>query len=744
MSCHRFVSPRRRSVRPSYRPTLLELEPRVLMATGVFTYKNDSAHSGLNLTESTLTPANVNPVAFGKLFTNPIDGAVFAQALYMPGVNVPNKGAMNLVFVATEHDSLYAFDADKAGAPVWKDSFINPGAGVTSVPSGEVAGGSLGPEVGITSTPVIDPATNTIYALAFTKEVTGGQVAYVERLHALDVSTGAEKFGGPVMIQVSVAGVGQGSVGGVVAFDASHQNQRPGLLLLNGVIYIASASFNDRTPYHGWVLGYDAHNLQLVSVFNTTPNGGLGGIWQSGASPAADDNGFIYVVSGNGTFDASKDYGDAVIKLSTANKKLTVVDYFAPFNQADLEAKDLDLGSAGALLLPDQPGPFPHLMIVGGKEGRIYLINRDKLGGFSPSGDAIVEEIVGAAKPLFSTPTYFNGVLYTGGIGDTLKAFKLTNGVLSKTAVSQTSTVFSYPGATPSVSANGSANGIVWVVQNSQGQAVLRAYAAGVLSKDIYNSEMVSNRDHIGITSRFVAPTIADGKVFVPTNGGINVFGLLPSDAPLPFGKNGIFVAQAYKDLLGREADPAGLVAWAGALSRGQLTRTQVALSLIQVNPAYQSQIVLQIYYKYLQTTPSSKALASWTAFLMNGGRAEQVIIALVTSLAYFQAHGATNGGFLDGLYMDVLGHGIAGGDKARLDQFLTSGMLTRAQIAAALLSSTEYRKNLVNSTYQQHLRRPADSANLNAWVAAFAAGTRTEQLAAALVGSVEYFNKLP
>ena len=403
---------------------------------------------------------------------------MYAQPLYKFDVVVPGLATLNLVFVATEHDSVYAFNADNAGPPVWHDSFINPAAGVTTVSDGDLNSNSISPEVGITGTPVIDPATNTLYVVAFTKEVSGGITSYVQRLHALDLATGAEKFGGPVTIQATVPGSGQGSSGGLVSFDAFRENQRPGLLLENGVVYISWASFDDHTPYHGWVIGYNAQTLQQVAVFNTTPDGGLGGIWQSGGAPAADAAGNIYVVTGNGTFDANaatapnQDYGDTFLELSSTASGLSVKSYFTPFNQATLDARDEDLGSAGPIVMPSQPGPSPDLLIGAGKEGKVYVLNRDALGGFDPSTDNVVQELPQAITGAFDTPAYFNGQVYFGSSGDSLKAFTLSDGLLSSSPTSQSSVVFGYPGATPSISADGTANAIVWVIQDN-GIAIL-------------------------------------------------------------------------------------------------------------------------------------------------------------------------------------------------------------------------------------------------------------------------------
>src|ERR1700674_2068670 len=336
--------------------------------TDVLTHRNDNMRTGQNTSESVLTPSSVNSTAFGKLLSLPTDGYVYAQPLYKSNVLIPAKGLRNVLFVATEHDSVYAFDANGVTTtPLWHVSFINPSVGITTVPSDDVFINDIVPEIGITGTPVIDPQGGTLYVVAKTKE----NGTYVQRLHALDITTGAEKFGGPAVIQASVPGTGNGSSGGTLPFDPLIENQRAGLLLVNGVVYIAFASHGDIGTYHGWVFGYNAATLQQVAVFNDTPNRLQGGIWQGGNGPAADSSGNVFVISGNGTFDADEegvDFGDSFLKLNAGG--LALVDFFTPFNQASLNANDVDLGSSGPLLLPDQTGTaHPHLVLGAGKDG---------------------------------------------------------------------------------------------------------------------------------------------------------------------------------------------------------------------------------------------------------------------------------------------------------------------------------------------------------------------------------------
>ena len=505
---------------------------RSFAQVGVLTYHNDNARTGQNLQETILTPANVNQTMFGKLYHQRVDGFVYAEPLYVSNVAIPGKGSHNVVYVATEHDSVYAFDADsntgQNAQPLWKTRFA--GRGVRPVPSRDIGCTDLVPEIGITGTPVIDPATATLYVVAKTKE----NHSYVQRLHALDIQTGQEKLGGPVVISASVPGSGDGNNGGVVSFDPLLQNQRAGLLLTNGVVYVAWGSHCDINPYHGWVMGFDAATLRLVATFNSTPDGGLGGIWQGGAGPAADSGGNIYFGTGNGTFDADSggaDFGDSLLKLSPSGGFM-VSDYFTPTNQDALNGGDIDFGSSGALLLPDQLGAHPHLVVACGKEGKLYLIDRDNMGHFNPLDDSqIVESIPGAVNSCFGGPAYWNGRVYYGGAGDTLKAFTLSGGLLSTTAESASNAAFGYPGVSPSISANGTANGIVWALERSSSghvpSVVLHAYNATDLSQELYNSGQVAHRDLAGPSVKFVPPMVANGKVYVAAHRRISVYGLL-------------------------------------------------------------------------------------------------------------------------------------------------------------------------------------------------------------------------
>jgi Chitobiase/beta-hexosaminidase C-terminal domain/Bacterial lectin len=455
-------------------------------------------------------------------------------------VAITNRGTHNVVFVATEHDSVYAFDADSnAGGnamPLWQVSFINPSAGVTTVPNGDVNSQNIAPEIGITSTPVIDPVTQTIYVEAKTKEVSGANTSYVHRLHALDLGSGAEKFGGPVVIQPTVNGTGDGNDGaGHVPFNGLRHVNRPGLLLLNGVVYLAYGSHGDNGPYHGWLLGFNALTLQPQGVYNTTPNGGLGAFWQAGDAPASDASNNIYCLTGNGVYDGptNADYGDSFLRLAPIGTNLVLGDYFTPYNQLDLANGDTDLGSGGVMLLPDSVGSaaHPHLMVGTGKEGKIYLIDRDNPGRFNSANDSnAVQTVPGAIGSCFSTPAFFNSTLYYLGTGDRLKAFAVSNGTVAATPAAQSVDSFGYPGATPSISANVSSNAIVWALQTDSADAggigILHAYAATNVAVELYNSSQAGSRDVPGGAVKYTVPTVANGKVYVGTASGLAVFGL--------------------------------------------------------------------------------------------------------------------------------------------------------------------------------------------------------------------------
>jgi Abnormal spindle-like microcephaly-assoc'd, ASPM-SPD-2-Hydin len=507
--------------------------------TGTLTQHNDNARTGQNLNETVLSTHNVNSAQFGKLFSYSLDGYVYAQPLYVPNVAIPAQGTHNVIYAVTQHDSAYALDADTKEV-LWQVSFINASSGVTTVPSADTGGTDIVPEIGITSTPVID--NNTIYLVAKTKELISGSYQYFQRLHALDITTGAERANSPVVIQPEVSGIGSGTVSGEIAYSALRQNQRPGLLLLNGVLYIASASHNDTAPFHGWVAAYEESSLQpLAASYMSTPNGAEGGIWQGGAGPAVDENGNIYFATSNGTFDVNSgglDYGDSFIKLNPTSGIATVADSFTPFNQAYMSVHNIDLGSGGVLILPDQPGLFPHLLVGGGKGDTLYLVNRDNMGGYSPTEDQVVQELVNIFPPnavdagIRGVSAFFNGTVYTGAIADHLKTYPLSNGLLSTIPFTSSTHTYYYPGATPAISAHGSSQAVAWVLEtgpySTSSPAVLWAFDAANTGFTLYNSNAIASRDAAGPAVKFVVPTVANGKVYVGGEYELDVYGLLP------------------------------------------------------------------------------------------------------------------------------------------------------------------------------------------------------------------------
>jgi hypothetical protein len=506
-------------------------------AVDVTTYHNDNARTGQNLNETILTPSSVTAANFGKLFVIPVDGKVDAEPLYVSGVTFPS-GTHNALYVATEHDSVYAFDAD-TGLQLWKVSMLMSG----EVPSDDRNCGQVTPEIGITSTPVISRSIGTngaIYVVAMSKDASSN---YFQRMHALDLTTGAELLGGPRDVQATFPGTGAGSNGTNVIFDPKQYEERASLLLLDGVVYTGWSSHCDIQPYTGWVIGYSASSLAQTSVLNITPNGSEGSVWMAGAGLAADSSSNIYFLAANGTFDTTLtpaglpnqgDYGNAFMKLSTTGGMPAVADYFTMFNTGSESAADTDLGSGGALVLPDMTdsaGATRHLAVGAGKDNHIYLVDRDNMGKFDSGANGNYQDLPSALPGgEFAMPAYFNGRLYYGGVNDVIKAFQFTNARLVSPPVWTTSNSFGYPGATPSISANGTANGIVWAAENSN-PAVLYAYDAGDLHP-LYNSNQSGARDQFGAGNKFITPMIANGKVYVGTTNGVGVFGILPTNSP--------------------------------------------------------------------------------------------------------------------------------------------------------------------------------------------------------------------
>jgi hypothetical protein len=500
----------------------------------VLTFHNGPARRGANTAEAILTTANVNQTSFGKLFVSPTDGRVDGQPLYVSSLVVGTQGTHNVLFAVTEHDSVYAFDADH-GSTLWHASMLFRG----ETPSDVRGCGQVSPEIGITSTPVIAPRVGlhgTIFVVAMSKDSSGH---YFQRLHALDITSGAEEFGGPVTIEATFPGTGDNSVNGKVVFDPKMYKERAGLLLANGVVYTTWASHCDIRPYTGWVIAYSATTLKQVSVLNLTPNGNEGAIWGAGAGPAADSLGNIYWLEANGTLDTTLngsafpsrgDFGNSFIKASPSGG-LHVVDYFAMENAVSESAADQDLGSGGEILLPplpDKQGVTRHLAVGAGKDQNIYIVDTANMGKFDPHANHVYQQITGALSGgVFSTPAYFNFQLYYGAPGDYLKAFRFSGGQFSTTPVSKSVMTFPFPGATPSISSNGTSNIIVWAVENTS-PAVLRAFDGTNLSKELYNSTQApNNRDNFGNGNKFMVPTVVHGKVYVGTPTGVAVFGLL-------------------------------------------------------------------------------------------------------------------------------------------------------------------------------------------------------------------------
>lgn len=515
---------------------------------GVFTYHNNLARDGANQQEYALTTSNVKSSSFGKLFSCAVDGEVYAQPLWVANLSI-GGGTHNVIFVATENDSVYAFDADISPChQYWQKSFLS--AGVTTVPPGDTGEtGDINKKIGITGTPVIDPSTKTLYVVAKTKE---GTANYHQRLHALSLTDGSEKFGGPVDITSAITLPGTGDTGdssvgctagsGNVPFCPLRENQRPGLALANGVVYVAWASHGDQQPYHGWVIGFNASTLARVFTYNDSPNGFEGGIWMSGGAPAIDSSDNLYLITGNGDFDGVTDFGDSFLKLSSS---LSLSDWFTPNVQDQLNAQDLDLGSGGAAILVDLPSgsPVQRLLVGGGKglgmAGQIYVLNRDSLGHTNATDSGALQQW-SPGGAIFSTPAFWQNTLYLAGVGQRLQAFSLNTSTskFNTAPSSQSPASFGFPGATPTVSSKGTANGIVWALDTSNngtpngtgtnGPALLHAYDAANLATELWNSSQGTG-NAAGTAVKFVAPTVANGKVYIGTQTEIDVYGLQPN-----------------------------------------------------------------------------------------------------------------------------------------------------------------------------------------------------------------------
>lgn len=519
------------SVNPSTSPS-----PSASSNVDVTTYHYDNLRSGQNVNETTLTTANVSEAKFGLLGSFAVDGKVDAQPLYLSNVAIPNLGNKNVLYVVTEHDSVFAFDADSVNgsttAFLWMKSLLQ--ASETS--SDDRNCNQVTPEIGITSTPVIDRTRNAIYIIAVSKTSTG---TYVHRIHALNLTTGNELFGGPIVITATYPGSGSNSSNGTVTFDPAQYNERAGLLEVGGTIYTTWGSHCDDGPYSSWVMAYSADTLAQTSVLNLVPNGQDGGIWMSGAAPAADASGNIYFIAGNGDFGttlntsgfpANQNCGNCFAKVSSSTP-MTLLDYFTPLNTVAESNGDVDFGSGGPLLLPDVvavSGTTRHLAVGAGKDQNIYVVDRDNMGKFNSTANNIYQEITGQlADGMWSKPSYFNNTVYFAAVTDALKAFPVTSAMLATSPSSQSTVHFGYPGATPAISANGATNGIVWAVENNT-TGVLHAFNATNLATELYNSNQAANSRDQFADNKYITPVVTNGKVYVGTPNSVAVFGLLP------------------------------------------------------------------------------------------------------------------------------------------------------------------------------------------------------------------------
>jgi hypothetical protein len=521
----------------------------------VLTFHNDNSRTGQNLHETQLTPVNVNQLQFGKIAFLPADGKVDAQPLVVSNIQI--NGAMrNVVYIATEHDTVYAYDISSSEL-LWKSSLVVG----DEAPSGSHGCGAVVPEIGATATPVIDRTAGLIYVVAMSTTASGTDI---QRLHALSLISGAEMLNGPVQITGTYSAPGNG---GQLTFVASQYKEKAALLLANGNVYTTWSSHCDGSPYSSWVIAFNASTLQQSQVFNAEPNsppGGYGSFWNSGYGPAADAAGNVYLMTGNGYFDINfdangfpldQDYGNAFLKLAppvAGSSTFTLVDYFTMHNTLDETEVDQDLGAGGGMLLPDvtdSAGQVRHLIVGAGKDTNIYVLDRDNLGKFNADSDSQIWQEISEAFPnnvtdppsgVFGGPSYFNGTVYFAAVGDSLRAYPIQNAKLAIVSGANSAEKFPYPGSIPSISANNSQNGIVWIVSNSATQAVLKAYYANDLSIELYSSDQSSGADAIGPGSKNTPPTIADGRVLVGTQvdstnnptgalNGVAVFGLLPA-----------------------------------------------------------------------------------------------------------------------------------------------------------------------------------------------------------------------
>lgn len=502
-----------------------------LKAQNVTTGGYDLSRTNADLSETILSPATVRPSGFGRLFTLSVDGQIYAQPLYMQNVAIAGQ-SRNVVFVATEHNSVYAFDADAAGPPLWTVN-LGPSVPSTSYDTADGPYRDIAPEIGILGTPVIDPSTGTLYVVAATFE----NGSYYHRLHALDITSGSERFGAPVLITAQVNGTGESSTGGLISFDSLQHIQRPALLLLNGVVYVGFGSHGDGIPWHGWLMGYNASNVQIqTAVFMSTANGWGGALWQSGRGPSADSQGNIYAVTSNGDSDDVVDFSDAVLRLNPAN--LAIQDWFAPSDQQSIDEDDEDLGSAGAVLVPGTT-----LLITGGKQGTFYLLDTRSLGQMSSGTSLLPQSLPATGSGVFNLALWSrtdNPMLYILGANASMEAFRISGGQIDSAPASQTSVGFGIPYQGMTISANGTqpGTGILWVADADAwplpAAGTLHAFNADDLSSELWNSDMVAS-DALGSFAKFANPTVINGKVYVPTTSDqLVVYGILPTPPPAP------------------------------------------------------------------------------------------------------------------------------------------------------------------------------------------------------------------
>lgn len=502
------------------------------------TYDYENMRMGQNTSEKILTPTLVSSSSFGSLGMFKVDGLVDSQPLYLSDVTIPNVGPRNVLYVATEHGTVFAFDADSAGGSItlWSASTWLPGETSSDSRNCDL----LKPEIGITSTPVIDRSRNAIYVVAATVDAKGN---YYHRLHALDITTGKELFGGPITISATYPGTGDNSSNGILAFDPAQYFDRASLVELNGNIYTTWSSHCDTRPYTSWVIAYSASSLQQTGVFNMVPNGSEGGIWMSGAAPAVDASGNIYFIIGNGDFDSDDldndgfpgegNCGNCFVKLSSA-APFALLDYFAPMNTVSESDADKDFGSGGPLLLPDvmdSTGKTRHLAVGSGKDSNIYVLDRDNMGKFSASSNNIYQEIDGQlAGGVWAKPSYFNGTVYYGAVYDSIKAFPIQQAKLAQVPSSQSKFVFPYPGVTPTISANGTSNAIVWAVEHANNGSLTRLHAldATNLANELFVGTSYQDPSGAPSDNKFLVPVVANGKVYIGTPNSVAVFGTLP------------------------------------------------------------------------------------------------------------------------------------------------------------------------------------------------------------------------